>query len=279
MTTSFPGPFGKKALGTRLAWRLSFATSNRQLCMFLACYLDVAEGAIQQGTTIRFCLLCNYSSSNATFETIHMSPYSGQRRPQSAQSERAWVRGWCPFPHLEGGSLDAAVPAVLSLHPVIAVRHQAVLWVLFVFAHFSRQSVSVGVGGKLFILEKGARGGGRGNVSATSDASSETPERIVGRRGSWGGRINDDGGGEGRGENGSEENSCFPSLPFLPAPSPFGAVVSPLSLVSRPPHDLTLALRGCFWRISRRIWIFWVVCRIFGSPNTCWPILSKTLAR
>ena len=170
--------------------------------------------------------------------------YSGQRRPQSAQSERAWVRGWCPFPHLEGGPLDAAVPAVLSLHPVIAVRHQAVLWVLFVFAHFSRQSVSVGVGGKLFILEKRARGGGRGNVSATSDASSETPERIVGRRGSWGGRINDDGGGEGRGENGSEENSCLPSLPFLPAPSPFGAVVSPLSLVSRPPHDLPLGLRA-----------------------------------
>ena len=55
-----------------------------------------------------------------------------------------------------------------------------------------------------------------------------------------GGTINN-GGGEGGGEKrGTEEMSCFLSLPSLPVPS---AGVSPLAPVSPPPHDLPLGLR------------------------------------
>ena len=64
--------------------------------------------------------------------------------------------------------------------------------------------------------------------------SSNAWGRIVGRRGNWGGRINDDGGRGG----GEKRRAVFLPSTFSPLPPP-----PPSFLLS--PHDLTLGLRGC----------------------------------
>ena len=73
------------------------------------------------------------------------------------------------------------------------------------------------------------------------------PGVIVGRRENWEERRKNNGGERNRGKRGREEKSCFPYLPFLPAPSPSpspSAVLTSLAPDSPPSRHLPLGLRG-----------------------------------